>query len=119
MIVIVTFLALAMSAAAGEPAPGVAEACVADHARLCEEQSIQSEGAMRCLMSHRQEVTDPCRTALEARRQWVMDRVRKACTNEIASFCAREPADAPIRCLRQRESLLSHVCRATLPRWIS
>lgn len=120
MVMVVTFLAAALSAAADEPSePSVAEVCLADHARFCDEQSINSEGAMRCLMDHRQEVSDPCRKGLDARRQWVLDRVRGACANEIAAYCAREPADAPVRCLRHHESQLSNTCKATLPRWMS
>lgn len=120
MVVVVTFLAAALSVAADEPSgPSVAESCSADHAQLCNEQSINSEGAMRCLMNHHEDVSDPCRSALNARRQWVLDRVRNACGNEIAAFCAREPTDAPVRCLRLYESQLSNACKATLPRWMS
>lgn len=120
MMLVITFLVAALAAAADEkPAPSIAEVCTADHARLCHENTIHSEGAMRCLMEHRQETSDPCRAALNARRQLMQDRVRSACTNEIAAYCAHEPADAPIRCLRQHESQLSKNCRVTLPHWIS
>ena len=120
MLLILAYLAAALSASGDDLAgPTIAEVCTADHARLCEEGSIQRDGAMRCLMDHRQEVSDPCRGALNARRQWVQERVRSVCSNEIAAYCAREPSDTPIRCLRQHESQLSSVCKATLPRWMS
>lgn len=120
MLLIVTYLAAALSMAAGEaPEQSVAELCTADHARLCSESSIQSDGAMRCLMDRREDASSHCRDALNARRQWVQERVRVACTNEIAAYCAREHEAAPIRCLRQNESRLSNQCKATLPRWMS
>lgn len=120
MLSIMAFLLAALSAAAGEaPEPGIVELCTADHARLCSENSIQSDGAMRCLMDHRQEVSSPCRDALDARRVWVQTRVRGACTNEIAAYCARERSDPPIACLRRNESRLSHQCETTLPHWMS
>jgi hypothetical protein len=113
-------LAAALAWAAGEPPePSVTEVCAADHARLCDEPSIHSEGAMRCLMSRRQDASEACRTALDARRQWVLDRVRKACANEIAAFCAREAVDSPVRCLRHHRDQLSDACKAVLPRWMS
>ena len=120
MMLIIAYLAASLFAVADE-APGatIAEVCTADHARLCSENSIQSDGAMRCLMDRRQDVSLPCRGALNARRQWVQTRVRNACTNEIAAFCAREHDDPPIRCLRQNESRLSHACETTLPHWMS
>lgn len=120
MILIIAYLAAVLSAATADlPGHSIAEVCSADHARLCNETTIQSDGAMRCLMDHRQEVSDPCRSALNARRQWVQDRVRSACLNEIVAFCAREPGDAPVRCLRRYESQLSDHCRVSLPRWMS
>jgi hypothetical protein len=113
-------LAAALAWAAGEPPePSVTEVCAADHARLCDEPSIHSEGAMRCLMSRRQDASEACRTALDARRQWVLDRVRKACANEIAAFCTREAVDSPVRCLRHHRDQLSDACKAVLPRWMS
>ena len=118
--VVVTGLAVALSATAGEqPEPRVTDVCIADHERLCDEDSIHSDGAMRCLMNHRQDVSHSCRSALNARRQWVLDRMRKACTNEIAAFCAREAVDAPVRCLRHHQDQLSNACKVTLPRWMS
>lgn len=120
MMLIIAYLTAALSVAAAEvPAQSVVEVCTADHARLCSETSIQSDGAMRCLMDHRQEVSSPCRDALNARRQAVQTRVRAACTNDIAAYCAREHSDPPIGCLRQNESRLSRQCKATLPRWMS
>jgi hypothetical protein len=116
---IVVGLAAGLAWTAREPPePSIAEVCVADHARLCDEPSIHSDGAMRCLMSRRQDAAS-CRAALDARRQWVLDRVRKACTNEIAAFCAREAVDAPVRCLRHHNDQLSDACKAALPRWMS
>lgn len=99
--------------------PSISEVCVADHARLCEQTSIQSDGAMRCLMGHRQDVSQECRSALDARRQSVLARVRKACTNEIAAYCAGDHSETPLRCLRHHDAQLSPTCRATLPRWMS
>jgi hypothetical protein len=120
MLSIMAYLLAALSAVAGEaPEPNIAELCTADHARLCSENSIQSDGAMRCLMDRRQEVSSPCRDALNARRQWVQTRVRAACTNEIVAYCARDRADPPIACLRRNESRLSRQCEATLPHWMS
>jgi hypothetical protein len=112
-------LGLLAATALGAEEPRVAEACAADHARLCSEASINSEGATRCLRSHFEELSKPCRDALNARRQRVLDRVRKACANEIAAFCTREPVGAPVRCLRHHESQLSSGCKAALPRWSS
>jgi len=120
IVVIIAGFVAALSAAAGAPVePSVDEVCTADHERLCDEDTIHSDGAMRCLMSRRQDVSDACRRALNARREWVLDRVRKACTNEIAAFCAREGTDAPVRCLRHHQGQLSNACKATLPRWMS
>ena len=91
MMLIMAYLAASLFAAAGEvPGATIAEVCAADHARLCSENSIQSDGAMRCLMDRRQDVSEPCRGALNARRQWVQERVRSACTNEIAAFCLQQ-----------------------------
>jgi hypothetical protein len=119
MMLVIAFLVAALAAAADDlPGQSIEEVCTADHARLCHENTIQSEGAMRCLMERRQETSIPCRDALNARRQSVQDRVRSACASEIVAHCAREPADAPIGCLHRYEGHLSDHCRASLPRWI-
>ena len=119
MKLVIAFLVAVLASAADElPGQSIEEVCTADHARLCGENTIQSEGAMRCLMERREETSAPCRDALNARRQSVQDRVRSACGNEIAAHCAREPDSAPIGCLRRHESLLSDHCRVSLPRWI-
>jgi hypothetical protein len=57
-------LGLLATTALGAEEPRVAEACAADHARLCSEASINSEGATRCLRSHFEELSKPCRDAL-------------------------------------------------------
>jgi hypothetical protein len=119
MMFVIAFLVAVLAATADElPGQKIEEVCSADHARLCHENTIQSEGAMRCLMVRREETSTPCRDALNARRQSAQDRVRSACASEIAAHCAREPADAPIGCLRRYEGHLSDHCRVSLPRWI-
>lgn len=100
--------------------PTVYEACAADHARLCPQRSVASDGAIRCLRSHVADVSPSCRRALAARGEITLQRVRHACPNEIAAYCATgEGARHIIRCLRRRENDLSAACRAALPRPIS
>jgi hypothetical protein len=109
----------AAAVAAADPLPSVYEACAADHERLCPQQSITSEGSMRCLRQHSAEASTTCRAALNARRESVLDRVRAACNEEIRAHCSRAGHQAevsPIRCLRAYRSRLSDACRSALPR---
>lgn len=109
----------ATTVAAAEPLPSVYEACAGDHARLCPQQSIASEGSLRCLRQHSADVSTSCRTALNAQHESMLDRVRAACTEEIRAHCSRGGRQAevsPIRCLRAYRSRLSDACRSALPR---
>lgn len=112
-------LIAATAIAAAKPAPSVYEACAADHQRVCPQQSIASEGAMRCLRQHVSQVSPTCRVALNARRESVLSRVRAACSDEIRAHCSHAAGQAevsPIRCLRAYQSRLSDTCRSSLPR---
>ncbi len=95
------------------------EVCQADLARHCEGQTIGSEGAMRCLITHRAEVSKPCGQAVDQRREQALERVRASCSAEIANYCTDDNASgrAPFHCLRSHEAQLSATCKATLPRW--
>ncbi len=115
---VVTFVMALAGSAQAESASDVADACGVDLARFCAGQSVGSEGAMGCLRTHRTEVSQPCRKALAARRERLLERVRSACGGEIANFCAgnKNAGRAPIHCLRSHASQLSPACKATLPR---
>lgn len=115
--VVATF---AMAAPSQSAEPSVYEACATDHALLCPQRSVASEGALQCLRAHADEVGPSCRRALAARREALLQRVRGACADEIGSYCATgEKALHVIRCLRRVKAELSAVCRAALPRSIS
>jgi hypothetical protein len=107
------------ASAMADPIPRVYEACAADHQRVCSQQSIASEGSLRCLRQHSADVSPDCRAALNARRDWILDRVRTACGDEIRAHCSRgggRSEVSPIRCLRAYEARLSEACRSAIPR---
>jgi hypothetical protein len=74
---------------------------------------------LRCLRQHSAELSKVCRAALDARREWILDRVRTACSDEIRAHCSRSGGRtevSPIRCLRAYEARLSEACRSAIPR---
>lgn len=97
----------------------VGAACTAELDLMCNEKTMGSEGAMRCLIEHRGEVSKPCGTAVDARRAEALERVRAACTAEISNYCSDDAASgrAPFHCLRGHEAQLSASCKVSLPRW--
>ena len=104
--------------AADAPAgTSVREVCAADYTTFCADKEPRSDDGRACMRAHRAEFSEPCRTALEARRKEVMEKIRAACGPEIAKFCsAPSPADeGPRHCLRDHEADLSQTCKAAFP----
>lgn len=100
-----------------EPVPTLSSACAGDHARVCTQSSVNSDGAARCLRDHYAEVSRSCQMALDAKRERMMSRVRMACSGEIRSYCSHmRDSSSPVSCLHMHDNGLTKRCRAALPR---
>ena len=117
--VFVTALATPSQAADAAPTAGhpVREACAADFAKFCAGQDPWSDTGRACMRQHNSEFSESCRSAIAARRQERMERIKTACGADIAKFCngSSQTDDRPGRCLRDHKDELSESCKAALP----
>jgi len=111
------FATPAFAADAAAPSHPVREACAADFAKFCAGQDPRSDAGRTCMRQHHNEFTPACRSAIEARRQERMDRIKTACATDIAKFCnaGSQTDERPGRCLRDHKDQLSETCKAALP----
>lgn len=104
-------------AADAPAAPSTREACAADFVKHCAGKTPGTDEARACMRDHQAELSEPCRTAIEARRQERRERVKAACTADIAKFCnTGSPTGEGVgRCLRDHKAELSETCKAAFP----
>ena len=107
----------AAPALAADDAHPVRQACAADFAKYCAGQDPWRETGRACMREHRAEFSEPCRTAMDARRKEMMARIRTACGADIAKFCntGSQTDEGPRRCLRDHKDELSDSCKAAFP----
>lgn len=101
------------------PGPG-GGVCHADVMRLCADVRGQRGAVPSCLMEHKDELSEACRTQMEQRAErarGIGKQVQQACADELARFCPDfQPGGGGLmRCLRPHEAELSEACRAALP----
>lgn len=115
--VIVTAASMAAAGAALGAEPTVREACSADFAKFCAGQDAHSDTGRACVREHRGDFSQPCRTAMQARRTEMMDKIKDACGTDIAKFCTggAQPGEGPGHCLRDHQAELSDGCKAAFP----
>jgi len=101
-----------------EEPESVRQACAADFTKFCPGQTARSEEGRACMRQHRTEFSQGCQTAMEARRRERMDRIKTACSADLAKFCsgaASQVDERPGRCLRDHRDQLSESCKSALP----
>jgi hypothetical protein len=106
-------------AADREPPRRLRTACRADFQRLCDDvggAGRRGEGA-RCLREHRDDLSEACRAALDARAS-ARHRSREragVCRDEIRELCPDAAGRQSMRsCVRENRDQLSDTCRQAL-----
>ena len=111
------FVAATAFAADAASGSSVREVCAADFVKFCPGLQARSEEGRACMRQHRAEFSEPCRTAIDARRKEFMERIKMACGADIAKFCNTGSAtdEGPRHCLREHKAELSESCKAAIP----
>lgn len=103
----------ATPAAAQGKGGGPLEACRADVDKLCAKAERTQGWRGKCLRDNTANLSDGCKSAIAAVREG-REKVRTACSGDIASLCKTEGdgKDArPMSCLKTNEAKLSTGCK--------
>jgi len=104
--------------AADAPAgTSIREVCAADYVKFCAGQQPGSEASRACMRQHRNEVSEPCRTAMDARRAEMIAKIKASCSDDVAKFCSAgsSTGEGVGHCLRDHQAELSESCKAAFP----
>jgi hypothetical protein len=107
----------ARKGATGEPPHRVRQACQEDFERVCADvvgEGRRGEG-VRCLREHRDDLTDGCRAALDARATAGRRERAGVCRDEIRELCPDAQDRPSMRiCVRENRDQLSDTCQQAL-----
>jgi hypothetical protein len=103
--------------AADEEQSSVRQACAADFTKFCPGQEPRSEAGRACMRTHHSEFSQACQSAIASRRAEMLDRIKSACSTDIAKFCnsSSQTDGRPGRCLREHKDELSESCKTAFP----
>jgi hypothetical protein len=104
------------AAAEGESSPGP---CKGDVEKFCADVPPGTWSLLRCLASHRDQLSTGCRDSLSGerhQRSQQFAKVEKACGGDLQQFCPNRHGPLHVmHCLHQHRAALSPACQAVVP----